>query len=237
MKKALILPALAAVMSAACGGGDGPTDTTPTARVRFVNATSGMAGSGGFTTNGQFASGSALASGQVMETCATIDPGTTSFAFGTANAAGTGLSGSALVTSNAETLVAGGSYTVVSGGSATSPALLLLSNGFSGVLGANQAAVRFISLAAATGATVPNYVFYRGEIGAAPPLALNLPFGVASGYTVVPSGSNTFSAMQTPGNVFLVPGSTATLQAGSVNTIALLRNTSGGFQLINIPGC
>jgi len=232
------MPALAALLfAAACGGEDGPTTVDTRVSVRFVNMTSGMSGSGGFTANGQFVAGSALASGQVAQTCSKLDGGQTSFGFGAANTAGTGLSGNELTTLLNETIGAGGDYTVVAAGPATSPTLLLFSNGFSGSLGTNQAAVRFVSLAPTTGTTVFNYVFYLGEIGKTSPLALNMPFGIPSAYTSVTSGASTFSALQTPGATTAVPGSTFTLQGGSVNTIALVRNASGDFQLINLPRC
>ena len=238
MNTVVIMPALAALLFAsACGGEDGPTTVDTRVSVRFVNMTSGMSGSGGFTANGQFVAGSALASGQVAQTCSKLDGGQTSFGFGAVNTGGTGLSGNELTTLVNETISAGGDYTVVAAGPATSATLHLLSNGFSGSLGTNQVAVRFMNLAPTTGTTVFNYVFYLGEIGKTAPLATNIPFGIASAYTVVPSGTSTFSALQIPGATTAVPGSTFTLQGGSVNTIALVRNASGDFQLINLPRC
>lgn len=137
-----------------------------------------------------------------------------------------------------ETISAGGDYTIVAAGPATSPTLHLFSNGFSGSLGANQAAVRVISLVPATGTTVYNYVFYSGAIeGGNAPLVTNLPVGIPSGYMVLTSGANSFSALQTPGATILLSGSPLPLQAGSVNTIALVRNASGEFQLISLPRC
>ena len=132
MKNALIMPLLAAVLFAAgCGGA---TDVSTTANMRYFNATTGMTGSGAFTTNGQFVTGSALAFGQSTQTCAPVDPGATSFAFGTTNASGTALTGNALATLNNQTVAAGGNYTMVATGSAASPQLYLLDNSFSGSL-------------------------------------------------------------------------------------------------------
>src|SRR4051812_48994544 len=122
MKTVLITPVLVAVLFApACGGGPTAGDTTP--KVRFFNATTGMSGSGGFTTNGQFVPGSALAFGQSTQTCALVDPGATSLGFGTANAGGTALTGNALAMLNNQTVAAGGNYTMVATGSAASPQL------------------------------------------------------------------------------------------------------------------
>ena len=238
--RVVLLPALGALLFAAgCGGDDGPTPPEDTqVSVRFVNMTTGMSGNGGFTAKGQFVAGSALASGQVAQTCSKLDGGQTSFGFGASNSAGNGLSGNELVTLVNETISAGGDYTVVAAGAATNPTLHLFSNGFSGSLGTNQAAVRFVSFVPPTGTTLYNYVFYSGAIeGGNSPLVTNLPFGVTSGYTVLTTGGNSFSALQTPGATILLSGSPVTLQASSVNTIALVRGASGGFQLIKLPRC
>ena len=238
MNKVVIIPAVAALLFvAACGGDDGPTATDTKVSVRFVNMTTGLSGSGGFTANGQFIAGSALASGQVAQACSKLDGGQTSLGFGASNTAGTALNGNELVTLVNETISAGGDYTVVAAGPSTSPTLLLLTNGFSGSLGSNQAAVRFMSLAPTTGTTVYNYVFYSGAIGVTSPLALNMPFGLPSSYSVLTSGANTFSALQTPGATTVVSSSALPLQGGSANTIALVRNASGGFELIRLPRC
>jgi hypothetical protein len=231
------MPVVVAVLFAAGCGGDGPTTVDTRPSVRFINATG--VSSGGFTANGQFATGSTLASGQAMQTCSRIDPGATAFGFGAANAGGTGLSGSALVTSNSEPIVAGGSYTVVATGSATSPSLFVFGNSFSGELGTNQAAVRFANFAPNTGTTAYNYVFFKGEIGGASltPLATNIPFGVMSTYTLVTNGANTFSVLQMPGHTTAIQGDAITLQGGSVNTMALVRNASGGLRLLHLPRC
>src|ERR1044071_10521 len=136
MTKFRNLPLLAAVLcAAACGGG--PTGVSTTASVRYFNATTGMTSSGAFTTNGQFVTGSALAFGQATSTCAPVDPGTTSFGFGAANAGGTGVSGSALATLNNQTVTPAGNYTMVATGSAASPQLYLVDNSFTGSLGTN----------------------------------------------------------------------------------------------------
>jgi hypothetical protein len=236
MKKILVMPVLAAVLfSAACGDDAGPTEIDTRASVRFFNATTGMTASGGFTANGQFASGSALAFGQT--TCSKVAEGAASFGFGAANTAGTSLSGSALTTLDNQSISAGGSYTVVATGSAASPQLLLLSNSFSGELGTNQAAVRYVNLDAPSGTTVYNYVVYFGAIGATTPVALNLAFGVATAYAVVPSGAKTFSVLQTPGHTTVVENSATTLQGGSVNTMGIVRTSSGAVQLIHLPRC
>src|SRR5436190_15923118 len=148
MKKGVLMPVLAAIVfTTACGDDGAPTAVDTRVSMRFVNMTTGIAGSGGFTANGKFVAGSALASGQVAQVCSKLDGGQTSFGFGASNAAGTGLSGNELVTFLNENISAGGDYTLVAAGPATSPTLHLLSNGFSGSLATNQSAVRFMSLA------------------------------------------------------------------------------------------
>ena len=240
MRKILVMPALVAVLfAAACGEDGGPTAVGPTASVRFFNAATGMAGGGGFTTNGRFATGSALAFGQSTPTCATVDAGSTSLGFGAANAGGTGLSGSALATLGNQSIPAGGNFTAVATGSATSPSLFLLDNSYSGTLATNQAAVRFVNLAPGTGTTANTFVVYLGAFGSGQsPVAINIAVGAPTEFRTVPSGSNTFSVVQVQGHSIVIPSSAATLQAGSVNTLAIVPDaTSGGFRLVNIPGC
>lgn len=241
MRKVSSTPVLLAVLfTAACGGDDGPTAIEgPTARVRFVNATTGMAGSGGFTANGQFAAGSALPLGQSTQ-CSTVGAGAMALAFGAANTGGTGLTGSAMTTLSGQSLTAGGSYIVVTAGSASSPTLFLLDNSYSGTLASNQAAVRFVNLAPGTGASPNNFAVFLGAFGAGGVLhAANPVVGVPTTFTTVAGGSNTFSVLmnhETPPAISGTPG-TLTLQAGTVNTIAIVPMASGGIRLINLPRC
>ncbi len=234
MKKILILPALAAALFApGCGGDGAPTAVATAGNVRFFNATMGMTGSGGFTTNGQFATGSALAFGQSK--CATVDPGQVSFGFGGANSGGTGLTGSALATLNAQSITAGGNFTVVATGTATSPTLFLLDNNYPGALGTNQAAVRFVNLAPGT---ANPFTAFTGVLGSGGTLTVtNFAVGAPTTFNTVASGANAFTILN--GHDIVVSGSAATLtlQGGTVNTLAIVPNTSGGFQLINLPRC
>jgi hypothetical protein len=239
MKKIVILPVLAAVMFAGACGEDGPTIVTPAANVRFLNATTGMTGSGGFTANGQFANGSALTSGQSNQTCSKVNVGATSFAFGAANAGGTGLSGNALTTLSNQSLTDGGDYIVAATGSATSPTLFLLDNKFPGTLASNQAAVRFVNLAPGTGTTRNTFVVWMPELApGVGPTALNMAAGAPTEYKTVTPGANTYTVMQDPGHNIVIPSGTVTLQAGSVNTLGIVPGTAAGtFQVIHMPGC
>ncbi|MES2521443.1 MAG: DUF4397 domain-containing protein [Gemmatimonadota bacterium] len=242
MTKVRFVPVLAALLFvAACGENGGPTaggsTGGPTARVRFFNATMGMAGSGGFTTNGQFATGSALPFGQSTQTCATVAAGSTALGFGAANTGGTGLSGTALATLNDQSITAGGSYTVMATGSAASPRLFMLDNKFSGTLATSQAAVRLVNLAPGTGTTPNTFVAWAGGIGAGAPVAIDMEVGAATTYRTVTSGANTFALLQNPGHIIASPGTAVTLQAGTVNTLAIVPTTSGGVQLVVVPGC
>ncbi len=239
MKSVVVMPLLAAALFAAACGGDGdPTAVDTTARVRFFNATTGMAGSGGFTTNGQFATGSALAFGQSTQACATVNAGSTSFGFGAANTAGTGLSGNALSTLNNQSITAGGNYTVVATGSATSPTLFLLDNTISGSLGTNQAAVRFVNLAPGTGTTANTFVVFTGTIGAGGTItATDIAVGSPTTFNTVASGPNAFTILNDHEIVIVGSAATLNLQGGNVNTIAIVPIESGGFQLINIQRC
>jgi hypothetical protein len=235
MKTISVMPAVAAALfAAACG--DGATEVDPTPRVRFFNATTGMTGSGGFTTNGQFVT--ALAFGQATQSCATLDAGSTSFGFGAANTGGTGLSGAAISTLNNQSIKAGGNYTMVATGSAASPQLYLLDNNSAVSVGTNQAAVRFVNLAPGP-ATLPNifYVFTSW-----PPVqdgALfegSLLVGSPSAFRSIASGTTSFTTI-IGHQIETVNTNPVNLQAGSVNTIVIVPNPSGGHQLINIPQC
>lgn len=240
MQPIRIGPVLAAVLlAAACGDGGDPTGVGPTARVRFFNATTGLTGSGGFTTNGRFAAGSALAFGQSTPTCATVDAGATSIAFGAPNPSGTGLSGNALATLSNQSLAAGGNYTVVATGSAPSPTLFLLDNTASASLGANQAAVRFVNLAPGTATTVNHLNVLAGTIGSGPTTVVgtDIAHGTPTPFATVTSGANAYTILN--GHDIALSGSAATLtlQGGTVNTIAIVPNPSGGFQLVNLARC
>jgi hypothetical protein len=243
MKKGLVMPVLTAVLfAAACGDDDdsttGPATVGPTASVRFFNATTGMTGSGGFTANGQFATGSALAFGQSAATCSKVGAGSTSLGFGAANAGGTGLSGSALATLNNQSITDGGNYTMVATGSATSPQLYLLDNNFSGALATNQAAVRFVNLAPGPN-PIPNVfnVFAGGLPPSGTLIASNVFVGTPTAYRTVTSGANAIMIM-IGHNLATRTDVTLNLQAGTVNTIAIVPNTAAdGFRLINIPRC
>lgn len=240
MKSLVIWPFLATALSAtACGGDSEPTIPSTPARVRFFNATTGMAGSGGFTTNGQFATGTALAFGQSTPTCAAIDAGTTSFGFGAANPSGTGLSGVAIATLNNKSITAGGNFTVATAGSATSATLFLIDNTFSGSLASNEAAVRFVNLAPETATTVEAFNVIKGTLGVDGKLfASNITVGAPTSFSTVTSGSNAFTILQGHTTVILPGEGALDLQAGTANTIAIVPNpTSGGFQLINIARC
>lgn len=236
MDKVLRMGIAAAVLFAAACDGD-PTTSGPTARVRFFNAAEGMAGSGGFTTNGQFAAGSALAFGQSTPACTTVDAGSTSFAFGAANPGGTGLSGSPLATLNNGSITGGGTFTVAATGSAANPTLFLLEDSFSGSMANGQAAVRFVNLAPGTATTANTFNVFLGTFGSGHTLvATGIAAGAPTAFSVVTSGPNTFSVLQ--GHDVVISGSSIPLQAGSVNTLAIVPNTpSDGFRLINLPRC
>jgi hypothetical protein len=226
------------LLAAACGEESGPSETE--ASVRFFNATTDMAGNGGFTANGQFAAGSALAFGQSSQACSTVEAGVASFGFGAANTDGTGLSGDALATLGDQSLTATGNFTVVAAGSAASPALFLVSNDFSAALGSDEAAVRFVNLAPGTDETANIFNVLTGTVGngSTTVAATGLAAGAPSPFRIVPSGSTAFSLLN--GHSVALTGSAATLdlQPGTVNTIAIVPDpASGSFQLIEVPRC
>ena len=240
MRKLSVTPVLAAVLfAAACG--DEPTAVDTSAQVRFFNAVWNTQDNIGFTTNNQFAAGSALGYLQSSKTCSRLDAGSTTFSIGLANASGTALNSNPFVTLPNQTIADGGNYTVLAGGNVIHPSVVLLDNSFSGTLGANQAAVRFVNLAG--GSEGPLDVV-RGTAGSGATTAVksNMGFRDATPFSVVTSGSTAYTVAYTNnGGQPLISGSDGTLnlQAGTVNTIVIsrLNPPSGRFQLINVPGC
>ena len=224
MKKVRVTHALAAaLLITACGEDGGPTGAGTMAKVRFVNAATGMAGSGGFTTNGQFAAGSALPFGQSTQGCPTVAAGPTSFGFGAANTSGTGVTGTTLATLAGQSVTAGGNYTLVATGSAPSPTLFLFDNAFTGTLAANQAAVRFVNLAPGTGATPNDFTVLNGVLGQGHSLlSANIAVGEPTAFAAVTSGANPYTILKAHETVIAGSAATLNLQAGTVTTVAIV---------------
>ena len=240
MRKILILPILAvALIGSACEEDGDPTGTTTQANVRFVNAVTGVNGNLAFTANGNFATGSALGFGQQSTQCSTINSGSSvPIAFGAANATSTGIQGTALTTAN-QNISSGGNFTVVAAGSQTSPQLFVLNNAVSGSIGANQAAVRFVNLAPGTGTTANTFNVFTGTSATGTATASGIAFGAPTTFNMVTAGTNNFTITNSTGtSVISSSAGQLNLQAGSVNTVAVIPNTtSGGFQIINITRC
>lgn len=236
MKKFLVMPVLAAVLFvAACGDGN-PTQLDTTAKVRFFNAVWNAPDGIGFTTNSQFATGSALAYGQSTQTCSKLDAGKTTFGVGIPNANGTALNSNTLATLNDQTITGGGNYTVLAGGNALHPSVVLLDNSFSGTLGTNQAAVRFVNLAASS--QFP-FTVLKGTVGSGTTTVVqnNIAFRAATPFSTVTSGPNAYTIMYNNDPVISGNAATLNLQGGTVNTVVIVRNLSGNFELINVPSC
>jgi hypothetical protein len=83
------------------------------------------------------------------------------------------------------------------------------------------------------------YVVFKGAIGASPPLATDIAVGLPTPFSAATAGANTFTILKLPGHVVVVEGSAGTLdlQPGSVNTVAIIQNASGGFELLDIRSC
>jgi hypothetical protein len=233
-----IMPMLATVLfAAACGEEGGPTGGSSTAKVRFFNVVWNAPDGIGFTTNDQFATGSALAYGQSSQTCSTLNAGSTTFGIGVANASGTALNSSTLATLNNQTVTGGGNYTVLAGGNVIHPSVVLLDNRFSGTLGANQAAVRFVNLAASS--EFP-FTVLKGTVGSGTTTVVqsDIAFRAATPFSTVTSGSNAFTILYNNDPVISGNAATLNLQGGTVNTVVIVRNpSSGNFQLVNVPSC
>ena len=237
MKKVLIMPVLAAALLAGACDGDGTTDVDMRPSVRFFNAVWNATSNIGFTTNLQFANGSALAYGQSSQTCSKLNAGNTSFAIGAANAGGTGLVGGQLASLTNQNLAEGGNYTVLAGGNVIHPSVVLLDNSVSGTLSTNQAAVRFVNLAA--GSEFP-FTVLQGTVGsgATTVVQTDIAFRAATPFSTVATGANAYSIMYNHEPVISGNDATLNLQAGTVNTVVIVRNPStDNFQLVTIPHC
>lgn len=238
MTRVSLMPVAAAVLLAAgCGGG--PTAVGP-AKVRFFSAVWSAQDRIGFTANDQFATGSALAYLQSTPSCATLDADKASFGIGLANATGTALNSNPFVTLDNQPIADGGNYTVLAGGNLIHPSIVLLDNRFSGTLGANQAAVRFVNLAAAVEGPVD---VSKDAAGSGSPAVVKTDIGFrdATPFSIVTSGANAFTVTYSETAQPLISGSdgTLTLQAGTVNTIVIsrLNPPDGKFQLVVVPIC
>jgi hypothetical protein len=241
MNRVLSMPVLVAVLfAAACGGSDGPTAVAAPAKVRFFNAVWNTQDNIGFTTNNQFATGSSLAYLQSTQTCSTLDAGNTSFGIGLANTGGTALNSSTFVTLDNQTIADGGNYTVLAGGNVVHPSVVLLDNRFSGTLGANQAAIRFVNLAGGSEGPLDVLKGTAGS-GSTTVVQTNMGFRDATPFSTVTSGSNAYTILYNNNTQPLISGNDGTLnlQAGTVNTLVIsrLNPPSGNFRLINLPSC
>ena len=237
MKKVLILPVLAAALFAAACDGDGGTDVDTRPSVRFFNAVWNAADGIGFTMNGQFAAGSALTYGQSTQTCSKINAGNTTFGIGLASPGATGLSSDQITSLINQPITDGGNYTVLAGGNVIHPSVVLLDNRVSGTLGANEAAVRFVNLAASS--EFP-FTVLKGTVGSEPTTIVqtDIAFRAATPFSTVPSGSNAYSIMYNHEPVISGNNATLNLQPGTVTTVVIVRDpATNNFQLRNVPSC
>jgi hypothetical protein len=199
--------------------------------VRYFNVVWNAPDGIGFTANTQFVSGSALKYGESTQTCSTLNAGTTTFGIGIANASGTALNGPTIVTLNNQTITDGGNYTVLAGGNVIHPSVVLLDNRVSGTPGTNQAAVRFVNLAASS--EFPFDVLQGTTV-----VQTNLAFRGASPFSTVTSGFNVYTIRAN--NQAVISGNDATLnlQGGTINTVVIVRDVdTNNFRLVNVPSC
>jgi hypothetical protein len=240
MNKVLGVPVLAAALLAAACGRDGPTAVATPPKVRFFNAVWGTQDNTGFTANNQFVAGTSLAYLQSTQACSQLAAAKTSFGIGLANASGTALNSNTFVTLDNQTMADGGNYTLLAGGNVIHPSLVLLDNSFSGTLGPNQAAVRFVNLAGGSEGPVDVWKITAGS-GSTSVVQNNMGFRDATPFSTVTSGSNAYTVKYTDNNQILISGNDGTLnlQAGTVNTIVVSRLSppTGNFKFISLPSC
>ena len=220
----VLVPCLAlAALTAACENDDDIVNvgTNNTASVRFVNAVQGS-GNMALTANGSMV-GSAQTFGPNSSVCSTVNTASpASFAFGTANSGGTGISGTA--TSFNQTLASGGNYTVVATGTAANPSYIFLNNTPTTAASAGFANVRFVN---ATGASSFDAFATTGgaALGTASATGLNAATSAsASSFMTVPITNNTFT--------FTTAGSTTPVSSTSSGSF----NSGGNYTVLLLPG-
>ena len=224
------------LFAAGCGE-DGATEIDTRPSVRFFNAVWNAPDGIGFTTNAQFVAGSALGYAQSTQTCTRITPGNTTFGIGIANAGGTGLSSDVLASLLNQPITDGGNYTVLAGGNVIHPSVVMLDNSLAGPLGTNQAAVRFVNLAATS--EFP-FTILKGTLGtgATSIVQTDLAFRAATPFSTVASGSNPYAILYNHEVAIGDSESTLNLQAGSINTVVIVRDpATNNFQLKNVASC
>ena len=230
------MPVLAAALFATACDEDGGTEVDTSPSVRFFNAVWNAADNIGFTANGQFATGSAIGYAQSSQTCTRLTAGNTTFGIGLANTAGTGLSSSTLAT-NSMAVTTGGNYTVLSGGNVIHPSVVVLDNSVTGTLNNNQAAVRFVNLAATS--EFP-FTVLKGTLGNGETTIVqtDIAFRAASQFSAVTSGSNAYTILYNHDPVISGNDATLNLQAGTITTVVIVRDpATNNFRLVSVPSC
>lgn len=240
MNKRFILPVLAfALVAGACEEDDDGTGVGTNATVRFVNAVRGVTGNVALTANGTMI-GSTLGFGTASSTCATVAAGSPTIAFGTANTAGTGITGTAL-SSQTQVFAAGGDYTLIAAGTTTAPRFIVLNNdAYTGTVASGQTAVRFVNLVPTVGTSTAasNFNVFSGTATTGTPTSSNLAYAGTSNFATMNSGASTFTFTNATGGATVFTGTGLNLASGTVNTVAILPNAAGtGYQLVNITGC
>lgn len=235
MKPRYMLPviALGLIGVTACddksGGGTG-IGTTNTARVQFVNAIRGSSTSNLLLTSNGSVVGSSQPFGSGQTTCSTVQAGTATLAYGTANTAGTGI-GTSLGTSSAS-FASGGSYTVVATGASTAPALLVLNNAPASTATSGNVNVRFVN---ATGLPMDFFTSSGTTVGTATSSGIGV--NASSTFVVVPATNNTLT-FRSAGTTSTAFQTAATFTSGGNYTVVLMPNATGtNYQTLVLNGC
>ena len=236
IRAVLAVVAMATLGLAACDDVDG-VDNPPPPRVsiRFVNMIVDAQGNVLLTANSTRI-GSALAFGTAATTCPSIEPGTTSLAFGAANASGTAIANSFGTLTHEFTEA--GDFTVIATGIAASSQLLIFNDEPVPMPAAGNAAVRFLN--AVPGTAV--YDVYATAPGAIleTPVVTNLTFGTtANAFVELPLGSTqiTFTTAGTKTVVLALPALLTLVAGDATNVMLAPRAGLPGFQALTVTRC
>lgn len=228
----LVVPCLAlSVVFAACENKEDTTGVNTQARVRFVNAISGVTSNLALTANGSMV-GSSQPFGQFGTTCTTLNSGSTTFAFGAANTGGTGISSSLATTTFP--LTSGGSFVVIGTGTAASPQLLVLPSTSTTNAATGTANVRFVN---ATGnSALDVFATSGGTVGTTPTMS-NLGTYAAGSFTNISTANNTLVFRNAGTSTTAYTATGLNFQSGGNYTVLLLPSATGtGYQVVTVNG-
>jgi hypothetical protein len=224
----ILAAGLVAFTLAACDGkDDDPTGVDDRATVRFMNATSDVAGLN-FTVNGTAQTGAQNLVFGAQSTCVDLSTGSTAFG-------ATAIGGAAFGSTFSQTLATGGEYTVLATGTATNPTYLFLNNQAAAPV-VGRARLRIIN--AVPGVTASDIFVTAPNAALGTAAASNIGFNVGTTFLDVPAGQTQIRFTNTGTQTVSYTSAPFTVAAGSTQTIGIAPGTTAGtFRTFVIEPC